>query len=149
MNSVNKYEYNIACAADMLAHKSDGTIVPLRDVPYEKVKFIGGRWRVQDEFSHKIQRVRDRDFVLGERLNFQGRMPFEYYRAYTIVENCYGKHLCDGYPMVVAKYETDNAIHWGYGRTIESARAFLGVRLFDVYMDAIHSVACKNKNNQK
>ena len=149
MTDIKKYEYNLACAAGMKAYKSDDTVVSLRDVPYDRVKFIGGHWRVQDEFPYKIQHVRDRDFVLFDRIDFHGRMPFEYYRAYTIVENCYGKHLCYANPMVVAKYETDDMVHWGYGKTIESARAFLGIRLFDIYKDLIHSTACKNKNKDK
>ena len=45
----------------------------------------------------------------------------------------------------VAKYTTDQGTYWSYGNTIEQARAFLGIKLYDEYMDLIHTHACKNQ----
>ena len=132
-----------------MAHRSDGTKVALIDVDITDVEFISGRWCVQDPFPHKIQRVRDRDVVLGDKLQHTERIPFEYYRAYVVGENCYGYFLPSVPDIIVAKYQTDDGVYWGYGNTIEQARAFLGIKLFDEYMDLIHATACRNTKNQQ
>lgn len=142
--------YHQAIATNEMAIKSDGTRVALQDVPVQDVEYIGGLWRVQDCFPYFIQRVRDKDVVLGDKLPHTERIPFEYWRAYTVSENCYGKYLSSRPDLIVAKYETDDGIYWGYGNTIEQARAFLGIKMFDKYMDLIHATACKQtKNHQK
>ena len=63
--------------------------------------------------------------------------------------NCYGRFIVGGPEVIVAKYDTDRGTYWSYGPTLEQARAFLGIKLYDEYMDLIHSVACKNKLNTK
>lgn len=129
---------------------ADGKPVPLTDVKFENVEFICGLWRIQESFPHTTQKVRDIEVVLAEKLSHTERIPFEYYRAYRIGENCYGRYLFAKPDVIVAKYETDNGTYWGYGNTIEQARAFLGIKLFDEHMDLIHAVACRNaRNNQK
>lgn len=135
----------------IMAYCSNGTTVPLVDVDVSHVEFIGGLWRVQDKFLCKIQMVRDVPFVLGERVPRNERNLFEFYRARCVCENCYGKFLAPGPEKIVAKYTTDNGTYWSYGDTVEQARAFLGIKLYDEYMELIHSVVCKNqpKENQK
>ena len=142
--------YHRAVATNEMAIKSDGARVALTGVPVEDVEFIGGLWRVQNYFPHKVQCVRDRNVVLADKLSHTERIPFEYWHAYTVSENCYGRYLSAKPDLIVAKYQTDDGVYWGYGNTIEQARAFLGIKLFDNYMDLIHATACRNaRNNQK
>ncbi len=135
--------------SDAIAYCSDGTALPLYKFNISQVEFIAGRWRVQDAFPHKIQVVRDRELVLADKLSHTERMPFQYWRAYTVGENCYGKFISVTPDVIVARYATDNGVYWSYGRTIEQARAFLGIKLFDEYMDLIHKKACKSMQKQR
>lgn len=137
------YAYRSAGRACAVAYKSDGTTIPLRSVPADQVEFIGGLWRVQDQKSYNIKRVRDRDLIIGNQLPHNERTFFEYYQASQLTYNCYGI-LPPQFDLVVAKYATDKGIYYSYGKNIADARAFLGIRLYDEYMDLIHSVACKN-----
>ena len=118
--------------------------IPLSSVKFNDVDFIGGEWRIQRPIPDGIQVVRGRPFLLGERLPKQEKNKFEFYRAALLTYNCYGYTDSITYTTIVAKYTTDNGTYWAYGSTIEQARAFLGIRLYDEYMDLIHSVACKN-----
>ena len=138
-------------AQRVMAYRSNGTTVPLADVDISNVEYIGGLWRVQDKFPHKIQDVRGEPFVLLERVPRNERNHFDFYRAARVGFNCYGPYLVGGPTQIVAKYTTDAQTYWAYGATVEQARAFLGIRLYDEYMDLIHSVACKSSNsvNQK
>lgn len=117
----------------------------------EDVDFVAGLWRVQKKFPHKITRVRDKDVVLTNKLSHQESTNFEYWDAKLVGYNCYGPFVLQGKDanLIVAKYDTDDGCIWGYGSTIESARAFLGVKLYDTYKDIIHLIACKNKLKQK
>lgn len=138
-----------ACDAGAVAYTSDGITVPLAKLVPSQVEFIGGAWRVQNPFMPEIQIVRDRMFVLGEKLPLKEKNHFEFYRASLVSENCYGKYIMSSNQYIVAKYATDKGTYWAYGPTIEQARAFLGIKLYDEYMDLIHSVACKNTQNKK
>ncbi len=139
-------DYNSARARGELAYFSNGRTVSLNAVGLHDIEFIGGLWRVQDKFPYRIQMVRDVPFVLGERIPRTERNHFEFYRACRVCENCYGKYLIPGSEKIVAKYTTDHGTYWAYGDTVEQARAFLGIKLYDEYMDLIHSVACKNRS---
>ena len=120
----------------------------LRDVPVHRVEYIGGAWRVQRIFNKKITEVRGQKFVLGTKIDKQEKNKFDYYNAYSVCENCYGLYIIDGVnSYIVAKYDTDNGPIWGYGNTIEQARAFLGIALFDKHIDLIH--AAERKTLQK
>lgn len=141
--------FRIHCKRGAVAYSSDGKTRPLSQCNVDDVKFIAGLWRVQDKFEHKIQLVRDRQFVLLEKLNRIEHNKFEFYRAALVARNCYGWYLVRGHEMIVAKYETDKQTYWGYGTTIERARAFLGIRMYDEYCELIHSVACKNQEKRK
>lgn len=141
-------DFNRARAAGAVAYKSDGTTVSLRDVKLSQVEFIAGLWRFQNEFPHPIQRVRDIDVVLGQKLMHQEKNLFEFFQGYRVANNCYGYFISKKPDCIVAKYTTDHGTYWSYGATIEQARAFLGIKLYDEYMDLIHSVACKNMNGK-
>ena len=138
-------DYNRDRRAGVLAYKSDGTTVPLESVKLSNVEFVAGLWRVQNPFPHKIQEVRGTKFVLTERLPHIEKNLFEFYRASMVSENCYGPFITPGATHVVAKYITDHGTYWSYGTTIEQARAFLGIKLYDEYMDLIHAHACKKQ----
>ncbi len=142
-------DYNSARARGEEAYLSNGKSVSLNAVGLHDVEFIGGLWRVQDKFPHQIQIVRDVPFVLGTRILRNERNLFEFYHARRVCENCYGKYLAPFPQYVVAKYTTDKGTYWAYGDTVEQARAFLGIKLYDEYMDLIHSVACKNQTSEK
>ena len=136
-------QYTYDCAHDARAYSDAQTSVPLRDVNVDEVEFIGGLWRIQSKLEHEIIKIRNRDMILGSRLEHNERTFFEYYRAAFLFYNCYGP-LPPRFDMVAAKYTTDHGTYWSYGKTIADARAYLGIRLYDQYMDLIHSVACKN-----
>lgn len=145
--------FSQAVQNDELAYFSNGKKVPLYNfcLQSERVEFIGGLWRVQDKFPYDVQKVRDIEVVLAEKISHTERIPFEYWRAHRIGENCYGRYLFAKPDVIVAKYTTNDGTFWGYGPTIEAARAFLGIKLYDHYSDLIHAHACgiKTRTPQK
>ena len=128
-----------------VAYRDDLTSVPLSQLIMNAVEFIGGRWRIQKRFPYKIQMIRDLEMVLLNQLPHQDHVLFDYYTACVVGWNCYGPFISGRPEYIVAKYTTDDGVYWGYGRTIEEARAFLGIKLYDEYMDLIHEHACKNQ----
>ena len=118
---------------------------------FENVDFVAGLWRIQTKFPHKITCVRDKNVVLMNKLPRQESTNFEYWQAKVIGYNCHGPFIIasNASDIVVACYDTDNGPLWGYGATIEAARAFLGLKLYDMYKDLIHGIACKNKLQQE
>ena len=112
---------------------------------------VAGVWRIQNKFPHKITRVRDQDMVLTKKLNRVENNLFEFWGAKKVSYNCYGPFIIDDSKTdyVVARYETDQETYWGYGKTIEDARAYLGIKLYDEYKDVINAIACKNKMKNK
>ncbi len=137
---LDKVKYNSDCASGVLAYCDDGSTVPLKRIAFNNVKFIGGLWRIQRDFKEPITIVRDKEFVIRNRLPNQEKNHFEYYMADMVGENCYGKYVMSaGAKYIVAKYDTKNGTYWSYGNSIEQARAFLGIKLYDEYMDLIHN----------
>ena len=118
---------------------------------HQNVDKVAGVWRIQNKFPYKITRVRDQDMVLTKKLNRVENTLFEFWGAKKVSYNCYGPFIIDDprTDYVVAKYETDNGVYWGYGKTIEDARAYLGIKLYDEYKDFINAIACKNKMKNK
>lgn len=116
-----------------------------------KVDCINGQWHVQNDFQREITRVRDKDMVLIEKLDRVEDTKFEFWSAKSVGYNCFGPFISKDKSLdyIVAKYETDNGPRWGYGKTLESARAYLGLKLYDEYKDVIHGIACKNRLNNK
>jgi len=137
--------FRLAAAQGCIAWDKNGCEHLLRNLNIDDVEYIGGAWRVQNKFEHKIQLVRGEQFVLGEKLNRAENNHFEFYRAHIVGKNCYGYYLVNNSYVIVAKYETDDETFWAYGHTIEQARAFLGIRLYDKYQDAIHAHLCRKK----
>lgn len=129
------------------AYKSDGTTVPLKDCRLANLEFVAGLWRVQNEFPYKIENVRKKDFVIGEKLPHVERTLFDFYRAFSVCENCYGKYIAPAGDYIVAKYVTNRGTYAAYGKTIEDARAYLGIKLYDEFQDVIH--AAINTQHQK
>ena len=112
----------------------------VRGAEFNNVDFIGGEWRVQRPFDKKITHVRDRDFVLGEKLPRQEHTKFDFFKAYIVGKNCYGDYISEndnGYDYIVAKYDTNRGTYWSYGKTIADARAFLAISIYDAYQDVI------------
>lgn len=137
-----------ACKSGGVAYKSDGTTVPLSTVRAQQVEFIAGLWRVQDETNYEIRQIRDRSLILGERMPHRERTLFEFYRAMNPAFNCYGL-LNLGFDIVVAKYTTNSGTFWGYGHSIEEARAFLGIRLYDAHQETINDILNQRQRIQK
>lgn len=141
--------YQKSVANNELAYKADGTSIPLAKCRPGEVEFIGGLWRVQNNFPYKIQEVRGTEFVLHERMPNKEKNLFEFYKASQVCCNCYGYFMSPDSNKIVAKYATDGQIYWSYGNSIEQARAFLGIRLYDEYMDLIHSAACPSRTQKQ
>jgi len=114
---------------------------------HELVDKVGGLWRVQRKCPYKITRVRDKDMVLIKKLDRVENTLFEFWSAKMVNYNCYGPFVidCERANYVVARYETDKETYMGYGTSIEAARAYLGLKLYDEYKDVINAIACKNK----
>ena len=110
--------------------------VPLAGLDIGQVEYIGAAWRVQQDFPHVIQNVRDRQFVIGEHLNRHEQNMFEYYSARMVGFNCYGPYVI-GAPLIVACFNAGAGAMWAYGPSIEHARAFLAISLFDRNRDLI------------
>lgn len=132
------------------AFTSNGHTITLGDrgAKLENVDMVAGLWRVQKKFPHKITRVRDKDMVLMNKINHNENTKFEYWTAKQVDYNCYGPFITKGrnYDYIVSRCITDKGEFWGYGTTIESARAFLGLKIWDEYRDVIHdAVFCKTK----
>lgn len=137
-------QYKQDCMKGALAYKSNETMLPLSSVNIDNVEFICGLWRVQDEFNYNISKIRDKQMILGPRIEHKEKTFFEYYKAAILAYNCYGP-LTPFFDMVAARYITDKGEYWSYGNSIAQARAFLGIRLYDEHMDLIHAEVCKNR----
>lgn len=132
----------------------DGTKITLGDdgATEDLVDLIGGIWHIQNNFDYsKIVRVRDKDMILMDKLSRKEDNRFEYWNAKHVGYNCFGPFVSKtkDADYIVAKYETDDGPFWGYGKTLEEARAYLGLKLFDEYKDIIHVIACRNKSRKK
>lgn len=109
----------------------------LRDVPVQRVEYIGAAWRVQRIFNQKITEVRGKNFVLEEELPIHEKNKYVYYKATPVSENCYGYFTFGNSSKIVAKFEGKYGTLWAYGDTIAETRAFLGIALADRHMETI------------
>lgn len=142
-------QYDTDCRRNAMAYTQSCMHVPLRNVKFENVEFIGGLWRIQHTNNFDIIQVRDCKMILGERLAHHEKTFFEYYTAALVGYNCYGP-IRTPFDMVVAKYTTDAGTYWSYGKNIAEARAYMGIRLYDQYQELINNIACKKiKQNTK
>lgn len=131
-------DINIPGPYTVRAHREDKLPIPLKSVPLSKLEHVAGLWRVQNEFPYEIEIVRKKAFVIGDKLPHAERTHFEFYKAYSVNENCYGKYIGEKPDYIVAKYPTNRGVYSAYGRTIEDVRAYLGIKLYDEFQDVIH-----------
>lgn len=106
---------------------------------FNDVELFGGVWRIQNKFDHKITVVRKKEFVIGDKIPHTEHTNFEFYNAYSVGTNCYGRFVFPTPDYIVARFETARGTYWSYGRTIDQARAYLGIKLCDEYQDIIHA----------
>lgn len=118
----------------------------------ENVERINGIWHIQNKFPYEITLVRKKDMVLLQKLDREEHTGFEFYTAKHVGYNCFGPFVSKekGYDYIVAKCNTDRGPFWGYGRTMDDARAYLCLKLYDECQDAILGILCKNiRTNQQ
>lgn len=140
--------YNSDVKRNAVAYNCTLTKIPLNTLRIENVEFIGGMWRVQKDCDYQIKEIRGKEILLGTRIDHDEKTFFEYYHGAILAYNCYGP-IYPTFDLVVARYVTDKGEYWSYGKTIADARAFLGIKLYDEYMDLIHANACKKLNENK
>ena len=117
----------------------------------DNVDRVAGLWRVQKKFPYKITRVRDKDMVLVKKIDHNENTNFEYWTAKLVGYNCYGPFVIegDGTNFIVSHCVVGKNEFWGYGTTIESARAFLGLKIWDELRDVIHAAVFNNAQQDK
>lgn len=122
----------------------DKKFIPLGEpgAEFNDVEYIAGCWRCQIKCPYEITDVRDRQFVLVKKLPHVEHTKFEFYLAAAAGWSGMGRSADVANPSwIVAKYETPRGTYMAYGQTIEQARAFLGIKLYDEYQDLIHNFA--------
>jgi len=131
----------------VMAIDSNGNETPVKDFAMNKLAFVGCMWRIQETLDLPIMRIRGKDMILTKKIDHTETTLFDFYRGKEVKYNCYGPFVIkdDKYDYIVAKYETDKETYWAYGKSIEEARAFMGIKLYDEYKDVINTIACKNK----
>lgn len=140
--AAKRIEYNKALDAGAVAYTGFRECAPLENFEFNDVEKIAGLWRVQHKIPYEITNVRDRQFVLVEKLPRTEKNKFEYYRAALATWGGTGCLADVSRPdYIVAKYETPRGTFMSYGQTIEQARAFLAISIYDEYQDLIHTAA--------
>ena len=133
--------FELGVESGMVAYTGFQHYIPLGGpgAEFNDVEFIAGLWRVQKKFPYEITKVRNKEFVLGDKLPHQEHTHFEFYPATSVVWGGNGPSADVEHPdWVVAKYETARGTYWSYGRNIAEARAYLGIELYDKHQDLIH-----------
>lgn len=110
---------------------ADGTLRDLKAIKPDNVEYIAGKWRVQNDFPHKIIDVRGKPMVLGRKHDKVEFDAFHYYDGYLVGYNCYGPFVGLTPNCVVGRVDTATGSVWAYGANIPAVRAFLSVALFD------------------
>ena len=135
------------------ALKANGRRITLgeKGAKLENVDFVAGLWRVQTKFPHEITHVRDKDMVLMNKIQHTESTNFEYWTAKLVGYNCYGPFVIEGNrsDFIVSHCVVGKNEFWGYGTTIESARAFLGLKIWDEMRDVIHAAVFNNAQQDK
>jgi hypothetical protein len=130
--TVNKYKSDLRKNEKIMVHFSNNTSCLLKDISPFSVEFIGGLWRGQKEFKYNIKTVRDKKFILGDKIE-RSELPreeipiFDYYPASMVGINCYGYSIGE-FDYIVANCGGA----WGYGKTISDARAYLSSKVIDI-----------------
>ena len=119
------------------AYKSDGSFVPLGQCRLVDLEHVAGLWRVQNEFPHKIENVRGKDFVIGKKIPYKDT-SVDLYEAYPVGENCYGKYIFDRPDYIVGISMTKRGKVSAYGTRIEDVCAYLGRKItYGIFRDVI------------
>ncbi|MDL2295350.1 hypothetical protein LJC18_00850 [Lachnospiraceae bacterium OttesenSCG-928-E19] len=126
---------------DVRAMHASGDSERLGKLLIDKVEFIGGLWRVQNEYDfsnvvsiHDSKKKTDRHFKLLKELDIREHNNFTYYDARELVCNCYGWR--EGpVPYFVTNYEIFGQNHWAFNTQQEGSRAFLSARKSDVFQE--------------
>ena len=143
------YKKDIQNPKTVFAQKADGTSIPLKYVSVSRVDRIGDLWRVQTPFSKPIRIVRKQEFVIGNKLPHIEHTKFDFYEAFSVGMNCYGRFVFPKPDYIVAEYRVANMVFDAYGKTIEDARAYLGIKLYDEFQDVIHESIKARGQHQK
>ncbi len=151
---IAKIAYFFSDINEKQAIAEDGRLITLGEdgATENDVDLVNGIWHIQNDFDYKkITRVRDKDMVLIDKLPHTESTNFEYWTAKVVDYNCFGPYITKdkGPDYIVAKYRTDKGPRWGYGHTIEEARAYLGLKLYDEFKDIIDVIANRNRLRRK
>lgn len=133
--------YCQACKNKEMAVDENLNTIPLQNLKYNQVEYIAGFWRVQKPHTYNIQTVRDKVMIIFEKLDHKESTDFNFYRAAEFTWNCY--QILPGQSYVAAELFGQ----WGYGRSIEDARAFLGIKLYAKHQKLIHAI--ENRRTKK
>ena len=130
---------------------SQGNKKPVKDFDMSQLAFVCGMWRVQKKLAWPIQYICGQDMVLIRKIPNSKKTLFDFYRGKAVKYNCYGPCIIKdhNYDFIVAKYETDEKTYWTYGKSVQEARAFMEMKLYEEYQDVINAIARKNKNRGK
>lgn len=142
---VYEQHYAAYCKAvqnNEFAVDQDLSKIPLQNLKYNQVEFIAGFWRVQKPHNYKIQTVRDKVMIIHEKMDHKESTDFTFYRASEFTWNCYQI-------LPTTKYIAAELFgEWGYGKTIEDARAFLGIKMYTKHQKLIHEMERRTLSKQ-
>lgn len=129
--TVAKYKADIRKNPLICASAEDDSEKPLKSLNPNQVEFIGGMWRIQRDFNLYVEKIYDKYFVMGKRIERE-KLPkeeipiFNYYNALLVESNCYGFYTYD-FGYIVANCENI----WRYGKDISEARSKLSGNIID------------------
>ena len=116
----------------------------------EDVDRIDGIWYIQTKFPHRIMHINEKDMVLIKKYNQEEKSPFEFWTAKPVNYNHYGPFIEQNAEyFLVAKYETNNRVIWGYGKTQQEVYKYLETKLYNEYKEIVHHIARYNQSNVK
>lgn len=123
---------------------------------FNDVDLLGGLWRVQKPFDargHEIVEIRDKKFVLLDKLQRKERTNFEFYNAASVNWCAFGMDSSFNPDFIIAKYDTNRGVFYSYrckitdAYALENARAHLAGKVLEAYQDLIENEIQQSKNN--
>lgn len=148
-------KYNVDVDNRVYAYQKEGAPVLLREVDFNDVDFIGGVWRVQEPFDargYQMVEIRDKKFVLLNKLPRQERTKFEFYNAASVNWGAFGL-VSDFEPVfIIAKYDTNRGVFYSYRckltdpYALENARAHLAGKVLEAYQDLVENEILRSKS---
>lgn len=145
--------YNRALATGAVAYVGFEQTIPLwsQGAEFNKVEFIAGQWRVQNETQYDTISVQEKNFVLIEPFDLTKHTDptehtyFEYYSAADVIWTGCGRS-CDNKPgYIIGKHETGRGTFYAYGcqwadgpkKALATAHAHLAGQVYLAYKDLI------------